>query len=249
MLKGKPIKISVIGVGHVGSVVGFILARGGLANEIVLCARDGHDEKAKDSQRSAAMAALDIKHAICFTSHRLEVRAGTSEDTRDSDILVMTASERISQNLTSRRDPAWAVGNAKLVHQLVPRLAKLSPTAIFVNVTNPLDAITSHMYKASGFDWHKVIGTGTLIDTARFRRRLSDEMDINAMDLRGYIIGEHGETQFAMLSNATVGGMPLSRLGKSQREKIAAAEEEAKHVGIEIFGVLGHTNLCGGDGG
>jgi malate/lactate dehydrogenase len=54
----------------------------------------------------------------------------------------MTASERISQNLTSRRDPAWAVGNAKLVHQLVPQLAKLSPTAIFVNVTNPLDAIT-----------------------------------------------------------------------------------------------------------
>jgi L-lactate dehydrogenase len=89
-----------------------------------------------------------------------------------------------------------------------------------------------------------VIGTGTLIDTARFRRRLSDEMDINAMDLRGYIIGEHGETQFAMLSNATVGGMPLSRLGKSQREKIAAAEEEAKHVGIEIFGVLGHTTYA-----
>jgi hypothetical protein len=88
MLKGKPIKISVIGVGHVGSVVGFILARGGLANEIVLCGRDEHDEKAKDSQRRAAMAALDIKHAICFTSHRLEVRAGISEDTRDSDILV-----------------------------------------------------------------------------------------------------------------------------------------------------------------
>ena len=121
MLKGKPIKISVIGVGHVGSVVGFILARGGLANEIVLCARDGNDEKAKDSQQRAAMAALDIKHAVCFTSHRLEVRAGTSEDTQDSDILIMTASERISKNLSSRRDPAWAIGNAKLVQQLVPQ--------------------------------------------------------------------------------------------------------------------------------
>jgi L-lactate dehydrogenase len=244
MLKGKPIKISVIGVGHVGSVVGFILARRGLANEIVLCARDGNDDKARDSLERAAMAALDIKHAISFTSHRLEVRAGTSEDTHDSDILIMAASEKLSRDMTTRKDPVWAIGNAKLVHQLVPRLATLSPRAIFLNVTNPLDAITYHIYKASGFDWHKVIGTGTLIDTARFRRRLSDEMDINALDLRAYIIGEHGETQFAILSNATVGGMPLNRLGANRREKIAAAEEEAKTVGIQIFGVLGHTTYA-----
>jgi L-lactate dehydrogenase len=244
MVKGKPIKISVIGVGHVGSVVGFILARRGLANEIVLCARDGNDEKERDSQRRAEMAALDIKHAISFTSHRLEVRAGTTEDTANSDILIMAASEKISKEITTRKDPAWAVGNAKLVHQLVPRLAKLSPGAIFVNVTNPLDAVTYHIYKASGFEWRKVIGTGTLIDTARFRRRLSDEMDINAMDLRAYIIGEHGETQFAMLGNATVGGMPLNRLGENRRQKIAAAEEEAKNIGIQIFGVLGHTTYA-----
>jgi L-lactate dehydrogenase len=244
MLKGKPIKVSVIGVGHVGSAVAFILARRGLANEIVLYARDGNDERARESQQRAAMAALDIKHAISFTSHRLEVRAGTSGDTHDSDILVMAASERLSQELTTRKDPAWAIGNARLVHELVPRLAKLSPQAIFINVTNPLDAITYHIYKASGFDWHKVIGTGTLIDTARFRRRLSDEMDINALDLRAYIIGEHGETQFAVLGNATVGGMPLKRLSESRRAKIAAAEDEARHVGIQIYGVLGHTTYA-----
>jgi L-lactate dehydrogenase len=244
MLKGEPIKVSVIGVGHVGSAVAFILARRGLANEIVLCARDGNDEKAKDSQQRAAMAALDIKHAISFTSHRLEVRSGTSEDTHDSDILVMAASEKLSREMTTRKDPIWAIGNARLVYQLVPRLAKLSPRAIFLNVTNPLDAITYHIYKASGFDWHKVIGTGTLIDTARFRRRLSDEMDINALDLRAYIIGEHGETQFAVLSNATVGGMPLNRLSEDRRAKIAAAEEEARHIGIQIFGVLGHTTYA-----
>src|SRR5262249_13030807 len=98
------VKISVVGVGHVGSVVGFVLATRGLADEIVLRAREGEHEAARASQQRAAMDALDIKHAIAFTSHRLEVRAGTSADTRGSDILVMTASEAMGTRARSRTD-------------------------------------------------------------------------------------------------------------------------------------------------
>jgi L-lactate dehydrogenase len=238
-------KISIIGVGHVGSVAAFILATHGLAGEIVLCARDGDDDAARTSQRRAAMDALDIKHAIALTSHRLEVRAGAIADTRGSDILVMTASANVGPGVKTRMDLAAA--NSALMRRLVPRLAELSPDAIFINVTNPLDVITHHIHKLSGFDWRKVIGTGTLIDTLRFRRRLADELDINAMDLRAYIIGEHGDTSLATASGATVGGMKLAGISdvlEVRRAMIVEAEAEAKKAGIEIFQVRGYTNYA-----
>ena len=240
------VKISVIGIGHVGSIVGFILATRGLAYEIVLCAREGNDETARRSQRRAAMDALDIKHAIALTSHRVEVRAGTIGDTEGSDILVMTASEPMGTGRwQSRRD--LAAGNTVLMRRLVPRLAELSPRAVFVNVTNPVDVITYHIHKISGFDWRGVIGTGTLIDTLRFRRRLADEMDVNALDLRTYIVGEHGDTSVAISACGTVGGMSLARIGDVlgiRQAMVAEAEEEARKIGNEIVQVRGYTNYA-----
>ena len=229
MNKQSSVKISVVGVGHVGSVVAFTLATHGLADEIVLCARDGEDEAARGSQQRAAMDALDIKHAIACTSHRLEVRAGTSADTRRSDILVMTASATMGTGIKSRMD--LAATNSALMRQLVPRLADLSPDAIFVNVTNPVDVITHHIHQLSGFDWRRVIGTGTLVDTLRLRRRLADELDINAKDLKIYVLGEHGDTSLVTSSGARVGGMSLARIVdvlEVRKVMIAEAEEEAR---------------------
>jgi L-lactate dehydrogenase len=245
MNKQHSVKISVVGVGHVGSVTAFTLAIHGLAGAIVLCARDGEDEAARASQQRAAMDALDIKHAITGTSHRLEVRAGTSADTRGSDILVMTASAPMGTSMKSRMD--LAATNTALMGQLVPRLADLSPDAIFVNVTNPVDVITHHIHKLSGFDWRKVIGTGTLIDTLRLRRRLADELDINARDLKVYVIGEHGDSSPVTSSVARVGGMSLARIGDVpgvRKAMIAAAEEEARNIGMEMFHVRGYTNYA-----
>jgi L-lactate dehydrogenase len=189
------------------------------------------------------MDALDIKHAITCTSHRLEVRAGTSADTRGSDILVMTASAAMGAGVKSRLD--LAATNTALMGQLVPRLADLSPDAIFVNVTNPVDVITHHIHKLSGFDWRKVIGTGTLIGTLRLRRRLADELDMNAMDLNIYVIGEHGDTSLATASGARVGGMSLARIGDMlgvRKAMVAEAEAEARNIGTEIVQTRGYTN-------
>src|SRR5262249_47176339 len=145
MSKQGSVKISVVGVGHVGSVVGFILATHGLAGEIVLCAREGPDEAARGARQPAGVGGLEIKHPLPGTSHRLDVRAGTSADTRGSDILVMTTSEAMGTGVKSRMDLAAA--NSALMRQLVPRLADLSPDAIFVNVTNPVDVITHHIHQ------------------------------------------------------------------------------------------------------
>lgn len=236
-------KISIIGVGHVGSTAGFVLAMHGLATEIVLCARDGDDEAAKASLQRAAMNALDIKHAVAFTSHRIDVRAGTIADTAGSAILIMTASEHGGGRIKSRMD--FAAANTLLMRRLIPRLTELSPDAVIVNVTNPVDVIAHHIYTISRFDWRRIIGTGTLIDTLRLRRRLADDLDVNARDLRAYIIGEHGDTALATLSGATVGGMSLSKIGNTLGARQAMlAEDEAKKVGMEIFQVRGYTNYA-----
>jgi L-lactate dehydrogenase len=245
MSKQCSVKISVVGVGHVGSVVAFTLAIHGLADEIVLCARDGEDEAARASQQRAAMDALDIKHAVAVMSQRLEVRAGTSADTRGSDILVMTASAAMGTGVSSRMD--LAATNTSVMRQLVPRLADLSPDAIVVNVTNPVDVITHHIHQLSGFDWRMVIGTGTQIDTFRLRRRLADELDINALDLKIYVIGEHGDTSLVTSSGARVGGMSLARIGDVlgvRQAIIAEAEEEAREIGTEMVQVRGYTNYA-----
>jgi L-lactate dehydrogenase len=158
----------------------------------------------------------------------------------------MTASEKLPVEPEAART-ALAERNAALMRRVIPRLAQLSPNAIFINVTNPVDIITYTIYKISGFDWRRVIGTGTLIDTLRFRRRLSDEMDVFAGDLRTYIIGEHGDSSLATLSRGSIGGMCLGRIVDVmgiRRAMLAEAEEEARKIGTEIFQSRGYTNYA-----
>ena len=233
-------KISVIGTGNVGSVAAFILARRGFGDELVLCGRD-----TERSRMKAEGEALDIAHAVAFTRHRLRIRGGVMADTADSDILVFAASAPTPETMTDRMQLAH--DNTKLVADTIPRLAKLSPSAILVNVTNPLDVVNYHMLQLSGFDWRRVIGTGTLIDSARFRAKLSQTLDINANDIKAYVIGEHGESQFAAVERATVGGESLKRLlvdNDIDLAKLADFEADARRVGFDIFEKRGYTNYA-----
>lgn len=232
-------KISIVGVGNVGSIVALFLARRGLAEEIVLCARD-----TVASQRRANAEALDINHAIAFTGHNLIVRAGTTKDTADSSIVVFAASVPSPSGMTDRMQ--LARGNAKLTQELIPSLVHLSPEAIFINVSNPLDVVTYEIIRLTGLGYRKVFGTGTLIDSARFRRCLANELDINALDINAYVIGEHGNSQFATLSHATTGGMKLDHvMTKLVHENwLADAEADARTAGFEIFNARGYTNYA-----
>ena len=222
-----------------GKIVGLFLARRGLAEEIVLCARD-----TSVSQRRANAEALDINHAIAFTGHNLTVLAGTTEDTDGSDIVIFAASVPSPSDMTDRMQ--LARGNAQLAQELVPPLVDRSPEAIFINVSNPLDVITYELIRLTGLGYRKVIGTGTLIDSARFRRCLANKLDINAVDINAYVIGEHGRTQFATLSHATTGGMKLDHvMTKLVHENwLADAEAESRTAGFEIFYARGYTNYA-----
>jgi len=221
-------KISVIGIGKVGATVAFVLAEDGLASEIVLWNRNAIAARAN---------ALDIEQACAFTPYRVAIRAGEIEDTAGSDILVMCASVPTPAQMVDRCE--LAAGNIALMRELVPRFAALSPHAVIVNVTNPVDAISWHILQLSAFPWQRVIGTGTLVDSARFRDILSQQVGIHPLDIRAYILGEHGDTQFAALSIATAGGEHIDATPARY-----TMLDEAKQTAFEVLRGKGYTNYA-----
>jgi L-lactate dehydrogenase len=219
-------KISVVGVGKVGSTLAFALSHRNFVHELVLVGRD----------REVTLGhALDIAHAQSFVEVPTQVVAGTVADTAGSDILAICASVPTPPTMAERS--ALGPGNVRLMRELLPPLAKLSPEAILVMVANPVDVLTHYAIELTGFPARRVLGSGTLIDSARLRHELSLELGIHANDLRAYILGEHGGSQFAAMSCATAGGETIDDTSK-RRELIA----QVTRAGLEIFQKKGHTN-------
>ena len=219
-------KISVVGLGRVGSTLAFALSQRNCVHEMVLVGR---------SRENTMGDALDIAHAQSFVEVPTRVIAGTMTDTANSDVIVVCASVPSPRDMADRA--ALGPSNVKLMRELLPPLAKLSPNAILVMVSNPVDALTYYAIRFTGFPADRVIGSGTLIDSARLRHELSLELGIHSTDLRAYILGEHGGSQFAAMSCATAGGEAIDDTPK-RRELI----KRVVGAGLEIFSYKGHTN-------
>lgn len=219
-------KVSIIGPGKVGSTLAFTLSQRNFVKDLVLVGKD----------REAVLGdALDLAHAQSFVEVPTRVRAGTTGDTAGSDVIAVCASIAMPPNMRDRSH--LGPGNVALLRELLPPLAALSPKAIFVMVTNPVDVLTWFGIEITGFPPGRIIGTGTLIDSARLRHELSLKIGIHCQDLRAYILGEHGGSQFAALSSASAGGEPIEET--PERREIVAQVERA---GFEILRRKGYTN-------
>jgi L-lactate dehydrogenase len=225
---GTALKISIVGLGHVGSTLAYALVLQGLATELVLV------DKSADRARGDA---LDLAHSMSFCSSSGLVRAGGLEDTAGSDILVLALSVPRLPSMKERSD--LAAGNRALYRECLPALARLSPEARLVVITNPVDAMTWWAIEDSGFPSSRVMGIGTLVDSARFRMELSRIYAIHAEDIRAYVLGEHGPTQFAALSAASSGGEPIG--DRALAEELLA--RQAASAG-EIIAAKGYTNFA-----
>jgi L-lactate dehydrogenase len=219
-------KISVVGLGRVGSTLAFALSQRNCVREMVLVGKRREDTLGD---------ALDIAHAQSFVEVPTRVIAGTAADTTNSDVIVVSASAPTPPGMRDRA--LLGPANVKLMRELLPPLAQLSPRAVLVMVSNPVDALTYYAIEFTGFPAHRVLGSGTLIDSARLRHELSQELRIHSSDLRAYILGEHGGSQFAAMSCATAGGEIIDDTPK-RRELI----QRVVGMGIEIFNYKGHTN-------
>jgi L-lactate dehydrogenase len=220
-------KISIVGVGKVGSATAFALVTRGLCDELVLVGRH---------KRSVAGDAHDLMHAAAFV-RPMVVRPGSIKDSAGSDIVILTASAPM-RDTSSRFSVAKA--NAKLYARLVPELAKANPRAILIIVANPVDLMTHLTLRLSGFPASRVLGTGTLIDTARFRGLLAQQSGINVYDLRAYILGEHGDSQFPALSTASAGGMRFDE----HDQTVLRMFHKARQSGYLVVKHKGYTNYA-----
>lgn len=220
-------KISVVGMGRVGGATAFALVARGVPHELVLVGR---------TRDRALGDAYDLLHAAAFV-RPMQIRAGDAAEAADSDLILIAVD---AAGINSGDRLAAAEANARLIRELVPPLAAASPGAVFVVMTNPVDICTYVALKASGLPPGRVLGIGTLIDTARLRALLSRRTGINAQDIRAYVLGEHGESQFPALSVASAGGV---RIG-SEDATVRALVEEARQGGHEVARYKGYTNYA-----
>lgn len=221
-------KVSIIGLGKVGSSLAFVLSLRNIIKELVLVGR---------TPGSVMGDVLDLRHGQLFVEAPTRISAGTLADTYDSDVLAICASAPMSADMTDRQDLGPA--NVKLMATLLPELARHSPNAKLVMVSNPVDILVHFAIQMTGFAPHQVMGTGTLVDSARFRQLLAEEIQIHMEDIRAYILGEHGATQFPAMSCAFAGGEQIDDTPR-RRELF----RQASQAGFEVLKRKGHTNYA-----
>lgn len=219
-------KVSIIGMGRVGSTLAYTIVMKELCDELILVNR---------RPEVAIGDAKDLQHALPFVERQIRIDAGSPERTANSDIVIICASARTPEKMRSRRE--LGPPNAAIFKTLIPDIARYSPDAKLIIVTNPVDALTYLAITLSGFPPTRVLGTGTLIDSARFRSMLAAEVKIHPDDLRAYILGEHGPAQFPALSFAQAGGEAIE-----DNEARRRMFDQAVQAGFDVYHHKGYTN-------
>ena len=190
-------KVTIIGAGSVGATIAYTLVVDSPVSEIVLI--DVNHDKARGE-------ALDIKQATPFLSPT-KVYEGTYEDTKGSDIVVITSGIGRKPG-QSRIDLAQT--NVDIIKSIAPEIVRHAPDAIYVIVANPVDVLTYVFAKVTGLPKRQVVGSGTILDTIRLRTRLSELYSINQKQVHAYVLGEHGDSSFVAWSTADITGIPLN---------------------------------------
>ncbi len=189
-------KISIIGTGSVGSTIAYTLTVMGLASEIVMI--DINSEKALGE-------ALDIRQGTPFCN-ACSVYAGDYRDAVDSDIVILTSGIARKPGQTRLE---LAQTNVNITKSIIPEITKYAPNAVYIIVSNPVDVLTYTFHKFSDIPESHIIGSGTILDTARLRARLSEYYDINQSNVHAYVFGEHGDSSFIPWSVANISNVPI----------------------------------------
>ncbi|GLT91042.1 hypothetical protein SLE2022_089520 [Rubroshorea leprosula] len=228
-------KISVIGVGNVGMAIAQTILTQDLADELALV-----DAKA-DKLRGEM---LDLQHAAAFLPRTKIIASVDYSVTVGSDLCIITAGAR---QLPGESRLNLLQRNVALFTSIVPPLAKYSPDTILMIVSNPVDILTYVAWKLSRFPSNRVIGSGTNLDSSRFRFLIADHLDVNAQDVQAYIVGEHGDSSVALWSSISVGGVPvLSFLEKQQisyeKETLENIHKDVVNGAYEVISLKGYTS-------
>lgn len=215
-------KISIIGTGSVGSTIAYTLTVMGIASDIVMI--DINNEKALGE-------ALDIRQGTPFCS-ACSVYAGDYRDAEGSDIVILTSGIARKPGQTRLE---LAQTNVDITKSIIPEITKYAPDATYVIVSNPVDVLTYTFCKLSGIPEHKILGSGTILDTARLRSRLSEYYNISQANVHAYVLGEHGDSSFIPWSVANISNVPIKDCAKLLSENNGIANPELNLEDIEQY--------------
>ncbi|MDW4260303.1 malate dehydrogenase [Staphylococcus saprophyticus] len=221
-------KISIIGAGNTGATLAFIVAQHELA-DVVLIDRPDNEGQVKGK-------ALDIFESSPVYGFDAKVRGSVNyADTADSDIVVITAGSPRKPGMS--RDDLVQI-NEKVMFDVTKEIVKYSPDCKIIVLTNPVDAMTYSVLKASGFPKERVIGQSGVLDTARYQSFIAEALNVSIKDIRGLVLGGHGDTMVPLVNSTNVNGVPLHQLlNQTQIEQIV---ERTRKGGAEIVALLGN---------
>jgi L-lactate dehydrogenase len=238
--KQRPVKIAIIGAGNVGSTCAYAILLRGIASEIVLVNLD---------RERAEGEAMDLNHGMLY-ARPARVWAGDYADCEGADIVILAAgaAQRPGE---SRLDLLRR--NVAIFYEIVPNVVKYAGDAILLVVTNPVDVLTHITLQSSGLPLSRVIGSGTILDTARFRYLLGEHFGVEPRSIHAFIIGEHGDSQVPVWSLANIAGMKLDEycvmsgcpLDSDRKAQIAHETREAAYEIIRLKGATYYAIAAG----
>ena len=220
-------KVAIIGCGFVGSASAFALMQSGLFSEMVLLDVD---------QKKAEGEAMDISHGEAY-ARPMKIYAGTYDDITDAAIIIITAGANQKPGET-RLDLVQK--NVGIFKTIIPQIAKRNYQGILLVVANPVDVLTYAALKLSGLPENRVIGSGTVLDTARFREILGEHLGVDSRSVHAFIVGEHGDSEIAVWSTANVAGVPINKFCElrghfNHQEAMQRIADDVKNAAYEII--------------
>jgi len=232
----KDSKVVIVGCGNVGSTTAYTIINQGLAEEVVLI----------DVNRDKAYAeALDMAHSIYFMNRNINIHAGDYSDCADAHFVVMPAGRSRKPGQTRF---AQLNDNVKLFKSFIPRIVASGFDGVFLVASNPVDIMTRVTYELSGFPAGRVLGSGTTLDTARLRYLVGDYFHADPRSVHGYVIGEHGDSEFVPYSQLYLSTKHVSEFFTDERFKDQFNEEDmndivekVKNSGAEVIASKGAT--------
>lgn len=220
-------KVAIVGCGFVGAACAFSLMQSGLFSEMVLIDTD---------KNRAEGEALDINHGVPFAKP-INIYAGDYDDIKDASLIVLTAGAAQKENET-RLD--LVKKNISIFKSIIPEIKSRNFNGILLVVSNPVDILTTVAIKLSGLPENKVLGSGTVLDTARLKYQLGNHLNVDSRSVHAFIIGEHGDSEIAAWSSANVSGIPLNdfcemRGHYNHDESMEKIAEDVKNSAYEII--------------
>ncbi len=210
-------KITIIGAGSVGATIAYTLSQDDIASEIVMI--DVNRDKAEGE-------VMDIIQGTCFREP-ISITSGDYEDAKDSDIVIITSgvARKAGQ---SRLELAQT--NVDILKEITPQIAAAAPNAKYIIVSNPVDVLTYVFTKISGIPENQIIGSGTVLDTARLRCGIAEHFNVAQKNVHAYVFGEHGDTSFIPWSKACISAVPMEEYVKTMKNSgviVSPVDKEA----------------------